>query len=212
MPAQVSVVQTSASLIESRRLLHNPSTSPHNPSTFSHNPSRIRGARMSTQPILGWSGSTHLGAVFHFDLQPIVQRVSIELDMVPMQHFAIQNLHRQRVLNQPLDRALQRPRSIRAVVARLRNSWCRAALRQLQRDLPIGQQLVQIVDAAASEYGSTALRPAGGRSRYRPRGSGTPDGSCCRSTSITCSCAASNADSLCQRFRVSAIARPGSRS
>jgi hypothetical protein len=45
------------------------------------------------------------------------QRIGVNPHMVAMQHFAIEDLDRERVLNQPLQCALERPSTVGAVVA-----------------------------------------------------------------------------------------------
>src|SRR5580658_1020818 len=46
----------------------------------------------------------------------ILLAVAIHTNVIPRQHFALENLHRQWILNQSLDRSTQRPRSVRRVV------------------------------------------------------------------------------------------------
>src|ERR1051326_6640388 len=64
--------------------------------------------------------------------------------MVAMQYLAFQDLHRQRVLNQPLDRPLQGTRAIRTVVALDEQQLLRLR-RELDGDLALSQKLAQIV-------------------------------------------------------------------
>ena len=56
--------------------------------------------------------------VYEFaDVEGEAALAGIDHNMVAMPHRAVEDLHGERVLHQPLDRALQRTRSIRAVVA-----------------------------------------------------------------------------------------------
>ena len=45
----------------------------------------------------------------HLELQAIVQWIGLHLHVIAMQDLAIEDLDRERVLDQPLDRPLQRP-------------------------------------------------------------------------------------------------------
>jgi hypothetical protein len=62
----------------------------------------------------------------------------------PCSTFAVEYLDRQRVLDHPLQRPLQRTRSIRRIRPRSQNQLPRR-LRQLQRNLPVFQQLAHFV-------------------------------------------------------------------
>ena len=55
--------------------------------------------------------------MYRLELQPLGFRIRIDPDRVTVQHFAVQNLHGQWVLHQPLNRALQRTRTVVRVVA-----------------------------------------------------------------------------------------------
>ena len=70
--------------------------------------------------------------------------ICIDSHAIAMQHAAIENPHRQRVLNQPLDRPLQRPSPIRTVIPGFEDRFARR-IRQLQRDTPVDQQLLQVL-------------------------------------------------------------------
>src|SRR5579884_3647859 len=53
----------------------------------------------------------------HFEGEPVFLPVGVDHDMIAVQHFAVENLHGQRILHQPLDCALQRTRAIHAVIS-----------------------------------------------------------------------------------------------
>src|ERR1035437_189277 len=49
------------------------------------------------------------GAGVNFDLQPIMERIGIEKNVIAVHHVAIENLDGERNLNHPLNRALPSP-------------------------------------------------------------------------------------------------------
>src|SRR5271170_911859 len=71
-------------------------------------------------------------------------RVHIHVHIIARMHFAIEDLHRQRILYQSLDRALHRPRAVRRVVALGKEQGLRRR-RQMQRNLSFGQPLHQVL-------------------------------------------------------------------
>src|ERR1700744_748238 len=84
-----------------------------------------------------YSGSL---AAFDYEVQRALIRV--DPDVVAVQHAAIEDSHRQRVLHEALDRALQRTRAIRFVVAGLEDRLaCRVAERQ--RNPAVNQHFLQ---------------------------------------------------------------------
>src|SRR5271170_1275587 len=71
-------------------------------------------------------------------------RVHIHVHIIAGMHFAIENLHRQRILYQSLDRPLHRPRPVRRVVAFGKEQGLRRG-RQVQGNLSFGQPLHQVL-------------------------------------------------------------------
>ncbi len=67
--------------------------------------------------------------------------IRIDNYMVPMKHLAVEDLQRKRVLNEALQRPLERPRTIRAIVAGEHQLTLRL-VGQLDRDLAVGEQLL----------------------------------------------------------------------
>ncbi len=63
-------------------------------------------------------------------------------DRVAVDELALEHGHRQRILNQPLDRPLERPRAERRIVAFLGEHALRLG-RHLERDLALGEQLLE---------------------------------------------------------------------
>src|SRR5262249_8004535 len=78
-----------------------------------------------------------------FELHLPIFLVRIDHNVVSVQDFAIQNLQRERILYQFLDRALQRPGTEVRVVA-LSEQQILRRIRQLDRNLAIGQQSANI--------------------------------------------------------------------
>ena len=66
--------------------------------------------------------------------------------MIAVQNFAVENLQRQRILNQLLDRALQRTRAKVRIVT-LREQQIFGRIGQLQRNLAIGEQAANVFEA-----------------------------------------------------------------
>src|SRR6185437_12376779 len=65
--------------------------------------------------------------------------VCVDHHVVSMQHLALEDLHRERILHHALNRPLQRPRSVYRIVAGLEDRLPRR-LSQFQRDAPIFKQ------------------------------------------------------------------------
>ena len=70
--------------------------------------------------------------------------ISISDHMVAVQNAALQNLQRQRVLNQALDGAFQRTRAVGPIIA-FEEQQLFGCRRELDGDLAIGQQFAQII-------------------------------------------------------------------
>src|SRR6516164_2631333 len=80
----------------------------------------------------------------HFKGELVGLWISIDNHMISMQRFAVENSQRQRILDQLLDRPLQRPRSEAWIEAFAEDPVFRR-IRQLERNLAIGQQSSQIL-------------------------------------------------------------------
>ena len=63
-------------------------------------------------------------------------------------HFAVEQLHGQRVLDEPLDGALQRPRPELRIVAFAEEQFV-SFLRQRDLNLALGEQPAQVLEAAS---------------------------------------------------------------
>src|ERR1700744_5272077 len=53
----------------------------------------------------------------HFELELVVQRIGVDDHVIPVQDFAVEDLDRQRILNQPLDGPFQRTSAVGPVVS-----------------------------------------------------------------------------------------------
>ncbi len=118
----------------------------------------------------------HRFSTHRLEHQLIRLAVDVDLDVRAMQHFAVEDLDRQRVLDHALQSALERPRTIGRIGAGRENQLPRR-LRSARSRWPGLQAACALRSGADRESCSTARCPAGGRSRCRPRGSGTPAGS-----------------------------------
>jgi hypothetical protein len=81
-------------------------------------------------------------AVRNLELQPIL--AGLHDNVITMKNAAVEDLDCKRILHQPLDRALQRPRPIRPVVPRFEDRLPRV-VGHLERDLPIRQHDFEIL-------------------------------------------------------------------
>ena len=88
--------------------------------------------------------------------------VGVDDDVIAVQDFAVENLQRQRILHQLLDRALQRTRAEVRVVA-LREQKIFGCVRQLERNLAIGEQAANVFQAQLDDLAPAAPCRAGGR-------------------------------------------------
>ena len=79
-----------------------------------------------------------------------------------MQHLAVEDLQRQRVLHQLLDGALQRTRSEVRVVAFGEQQFF-GRVGEFERDLALGQQTPQVFQTQVDDLRPAALCPADGR-------------------------------------------------
>src|SRR5579872_2977787 len=82
--------------------------------------------------------------------------VGVDDDMIAVKDLAIEDLHRQRILHQLLDRALQRTRTKVRIVA-LREEQVFGRVRELERDLAIGQQPPHIFEAQLDDLDQLIL-------------------------------------------------------
>src|ERR1700760_4497987 len=109
----------------------------------------MRSDKRRTAFIPIYSAQLHLGGLWNalrmmdrLELQPILARRYHH--MIAMEHAAVQDLLCQRVLPQPLNRSLQRTRSISPVVSSLEDCLARTIL-QLESNLTIRQKLLEIL-------------------------------------------------------------------
>ena len=82
-------------------------------------------------------------ADFEFHLAGFL--VGVDDDVVAVQHFAVENLHGQRILHQLLDRALQRARAEIRIVAFGEEQLFRG-VGELERNLAVGQQAAHVFE------------------------------------------------------------------
>ncbi len=77
--------------------------------------------------------------------------IAIYCHMIAREHRALQNLQRQRILNQPLDCPPQRPCSIRGIVTFAEKKLLRCG-RQFNRDLAFREQLLDILQQQVNDF------------------------------------------------------------
>src|SRR6185437_16659456 len=88
----------------------------------------------------------YFGAGKHFDLQPIVERIGVEQHLIAVHYFAIENFDGERILNQPLNGALQRASSVGTIVAGQKQLTL-PRLGHLDGNAAVGQHTIQVRDA-----------------------------------------------------------------
>src|ERR1700743_1762821 len=76
--------------------------------------------------------------------------VCVDDHVISVQRLALEDLDREWVLNQALDRALQRPRTVDRIVTCFEDGLARC-IGQLQRDATVGKQLAPVVQAQGDE-------------------------------------------------------------
>src|SRR6185437_12322193 len=81
----------------------------------------------------------------NLELQLVVERIGFHLDVISMQDLTVENLDRQRILNEPLNRALERARSVGAFIAGHQQLMPRLT-GQLDGDVAVAQQPLQILE------------------------------------------------------------------
>src|SRR5271166_6256998 len=105
--------------------------------------SRYAGLKASASTLLCRNRLRRL-LMYGFEAQLAATLLHIHSDRVAVQHLAVEDLHGQRVLHQPLNRPLERTRTVVRVVALGEDQLLRLR-RQLERDLAISQQPLQVL-------------------------------------------------------------------
>src|ERR1700760_2913702 len=76
--------------------------------------------------------------------------VCVDDHVISVQPLAFENLDREWILDQALDRTLQRPRTVDRIVARFEDGLARC-IGELQHDAPIGEQFAQVVQTKVDD-------------------------------------------------------------
>ena len=106
-----------------------------------------------SKPCFQQKGNTlngHCLSAFHRELQAVIERIGFDCHVVAVQHFAIEDLDSERILHEFLQRAFERARAIRAVVAREQELVLRA-LGHLKRDAAVREQVLHIFKPQADD-------------------------------------------------------------
>ena len=109
-------------------------------------------------PQIAGSGRVQCFEFFTLGVEPVSTRKSrcspirrdVDLDLVPPRELAHQNLLRQRILDELLDRPLERPRAILLVVAVLHQEVGRR-LGEAERELLLRQPLANVLEQHADD-------------------------------------------------------------
>src|SRR5579859_555182 len=103
---------------------------------------------LSTANISTYLDTRRGGRLFRpaaFEPQRFAPAIAIDEHMISRQNLAFQNLHRERILNHPLNRPPQRPRTVRWVVAFTEQEFIRSR-RQCQRNLALCEKSVDTLE------------------------------------------------------------------
>ena len=104
------------------------------------------------------------------------RRSGVDADRVALGELALEQPLRERVLDQPLQRALERPGAVGRVPARLGEHLLRR-VGQLERELPLGEPRAQPLELELGDLAQLLARRAARTRRSRRSGSGTRAGS-----------------------------------